>query len=73
MIFLDSGTSFECECRPGFTGLTCEVAIDDCSQDPCDPSGSVACLDLDNRFECECRDGYTGGDCSVETNECASR
>ena len=28
----DSGTSFECECRPGFTGLTCEVAIDDCSQ-----------------------------------------
>ncbi len=42
--------TFVCECRPGYSSTpTCEVENDECSTAPCDPTGTLECLDLDNR------------------------
>ena len=43
---------------------------DECSTGPCDPSGTLECLDLDNRFECKCRDGYEGERCQTNVDDC---
>jgi len=64
---------FQCTCRPGFVGTaTCEMEKDECSTGPCDPSGTLECLDLDNRFECKCRDGYEGERCQTNIDDCAT-
>ena len=41
---------FACQCAVGYTGLTCEVNIDDCVSATC-PSNSM-CVDGVNTFEC---------------------
>ena len=65
--------SFVCECRPGFSSTpTCENENDECSTAPCDPTGTLQCLDLDNRYECKCRDGYIGEFCQTNVDDCAS-
>ena len=64
---------FKCICRPGFSSSpTCDTENDECSTGPCDPSGTLECVDLDNRFECNCRDGYTGEFCETNVNDCES-
>ena len=65
--FADSEDSFVCDCRPGYVGLTCEAARDECATNLCDPTGTARCLDLDNRFECECREGFRGEYCEVRS------
>lgn len=53
-----------------FSGLHCEVNIDDCASSPCANGG--LCTDLVNGFQCECLRGYFGYRCLSDINECDS-
>jgi Notch-like protein len=53
--------------------LTCEAELDECSAfGKCDPTGTEACLDLDNEFKCTCRNGFIGEFCQTNVDDCAS-
>jgi hypothetical protein len=66
-----NGTSgYTCACLPGWTGINCDVNIDDCAGHPCLNGGT--CTDGANAYTCACPAGYTGDHCQTEIDECAS-
>ena len=81
----DKVNGFECECLPGFTGVKCEININECESNPC--QNEATCYDFDNRYECKCVAGYEGKNrifkelfqidilgknCEFEIDECLS-
>ncbi|XP_012537292.2 protein crumbs isoform X3 [Monomorium pharaonis] len=64
----------KCTCPLGYSGMYCEINIDDCAPDPegnvpCKNDGK--CFDGVNNFVCDCQGtGYTGADCSIDVDEC---
>ncbi|XP_004677499.1 PREDICTED: sushi, von Willebrand factor type A, EGF and pentraxin domain-containing protein 1 [Condylura cristata] len=64
------GRGYVCLCPPGYTGLKCEIDIDECSSLPCLNNG--ICKDQVGGFVCECPSGYTGQLCEENINECSS-
>ena len=58
----DNEDSYECICKPGFTGELCQTRIDDCIGVNC--SGNRQCVDGVNNFTCECTPGFRGPLCS---------
>lgn len=60
-----------CSCRSGFTGLRCEININECARNPC-ANGST-CIDRINDYTCTCPPGYTGRHCDKTTDRCASQ
>ena len=62
---IDGVNAFTCTCAAGFTGVVCEVPIDECASFPCLNGGT--CIDGVNAssFTCICAVGYTGAICDV--------
>ncbi|KAK3739936.1 hypothetical protein QZH41_015977, partial [Actinostola sp. cb2023] len=53
----------QCECKPGFTGESCEININECVSNPCENGGS--CEDQVNGYKCACVTGYEGNNCET--------
>ena len=60
--------SYECYCRPGFSGTHCHHNFDECLSDPCQNGGE--CVDAVNTYKCQCEPGFTGVNCEVNIDEC---
>ncbi|KAG5265394.1 hypothetical protein AALO_G00241940 [Alosa alosa] len=65
------GSVRKCICRSGFSGLHCEVNINDCAKNPC-ANGST-CKDSINGYTCMCPPGFQGRNCDRHTDVCATR
>ncbi|KAL1421369.1 hypothetical protein MTO96_000452 [Rhipicephalus appendiculatus] len=63
---------FECFCKAGYSGRTCENQDDFCQKiNPC--HNNAECVGLANSYRCNCPKGYKGPNCESETifDECA--
>ncbi|XP_064091137.1 sushi, von Willebrand factor type A, EGF and pentraxin domain-containing protein 1-like isoform X2 [Macrobrachium nipponense] len=58
----------QCYCPAGFTGLFCEVDVNECGSEPCYNGGT--CIDNPQGYLCKCSEGYTGLQCQTEESEC---
>ncbi|KAM7094280.1 protein crumbs homolog 2 isoform 3-T3 [Molossus nigricans] len=59
---------FLCRCPPGFAGLTCQEAVDECLSQPCLHGGT--CDDIVAGYTCRCPEAWGGRDCSVQLTGC---
>lgn len=64
----DINFGYKCNCNAGYTGVNCEVNINECDSNPCTPSQFTTCTDGVNDFTCNCIPGYSGKKC--ETSKC---
>ena len=53
-----------------FTGMLCEVDINECNSLPCRNGGT--CTDIVNGYICTCPPGYTDDQCMSNEDECLS-
>jgi uncharacterized membrane protein len=58
-----SGTTFTCDCAPGYRGDTCGEDIDECDPNPC--KNMEACENLVADFRCTCSSQMTGKICDI--------
>ncbi|XP_078574850.1 uncharacterized protein LOC144861039 [Branchiostoma floridae x Branchiostoma japonicum] len=65
----DNGTSFTCQCAPGFTGTLCETDINECTTSPCVHG---TCTNGVGSYTCICENGWEGTDCEYNMDDCAS-
>lgn len=59
--------SLPCEQELPRNGMSLFVAVDYCSSNPCDESGTNRCESAAGTYRCDCKAGYAGGRC--ETSE----
>ena len=57
--------SYQCRCRPGFTGngRQCQLAqmdVNECAGGRNNCSSNAICIDRPNGFTCQCRQGFSG-------------
>ncbi|XP_065815558.1 protein eyes shut homolog [Labrus bergylta] len=58
-----------CKCPLGFTGMNCEIDINECDSSPCQHNGT--CSDLRGHYQCHCPTGFLGRNCEVDIDACA--
>ncbi|XP_049328582.1 protein eyes shut homolog isoform X2 [Astyanax mexicanus] len=66
--FLSRGSSYSCDCAPGWTGPNCLVNIDECLQNRC--LNGATCIDRVGGYSCRCDHGYTGVHCELRVDHC---
>ncbi|XP_072027809.1 uncharacterized protein [Amphiura filiformis] len=67
---LPDTASYTCACTAGYTGVHCQIEINECDPNPCMNDG--LCQDELNGFTCYCDAGITGRICETDIDECAS-
>jgi protein crumbs len=65
--FYSQAEGYVCSCMPGYTGINCEVNINECESKPCLHG---ECIDGIAEYTCKCNPGYEGVNCEIEINEC---
>ncbi len=53
-----------CQCLAGYSGLNCEVNVDECASGPCLNAG--LCVDGVNNYTCRCDNRYVTHICSYD-------
>ena len=61
---------YSCECNGGFSGKSCQIDSNPCSQSPCLNNG--VCTSNSTTFSCACKTSYSGNNCEIEENICAN-
>lgn len=61
-------TNYKCLCKNGYTGVNCEIDIDECASNPC--LNNSPCIDEINGYKCLCQDGFEGQICAGAVNPC---
>uniref|UniRef100_A0A8C5ILB4 Neurogenic locus notch homolog protein 2 n=1 Tax=Junco hyemalis TaxID=40217 RepID=A0A8C5ILB4_JUNHY len=67
---IDQIGGFSCLCPQGFAGERCEGDINECLSNPCNPRGSLDCVQLTNDYRCICRSAFTGRHCESVIDVC---
>ena len=57
---------YHCNCQAGFTGLYCDINVDECSSNPCVHGN---CEDGVNRYDCLCNKGFWGTNCERKIDD----
>ncbi|XP_048729126.1 neurogenic locus notch homolog protein 3-like [Ostrea edulis] len=58
---------YKCLCATGFTGVNCEIDINECLTSPC---FNGTCLNNPGSFTCDCYPGFKAKLCDQDINEC---
>ncbi len=59
-----------CFCSAAWTGLTCDIDVNECLLDPC--SVNATCDNFDGGFSCTCNEGFIGGGLTCSPAPCDS-
>ena len=59
--------SYACVCPVDYTGVHCEIQIDDCNDVDC---GNGTCQDMVAGYTCLCLTGYTGNNSEIKFENC---
>nr|CAD7199208.1 unnamed protein product [Timema douglasi] len=63
----------KCQCKEGYAGDLCEVAVDACAGDPC-PSKKTCLPDATvGGYTCACPEGLVGSACETDVTSCLDR
>lgn len=65
-------TSYKCTCKPGYTGVNCEIEIDYCVSSPCINGGSCHNNKTIPGWSCICPAAFGGDNCSIVIDQCHS-
>lgn len=60
LTFQGQAASYNCTCRPGFTGQRCQDRTDECASNPCHYGNCSSHID---GYACICEEGYQGENC----------
>lgn len=64
---VDGVNSYYCSCETGWSGVNCDLNINDCNPDPCVHG---TCSDGINSYTCSCESGWSGANCDQGTGVC---
>ncbi|CAH3127335.1 unnamed protein product [Pocillopora meandrina] len=62
--------SYECKCRPGFSGKHCDCVVKECDFDKNPCRHNATCIDMGSDYICKCPSGIKGRHCEIDIDEC---
>ncbi|XP_067848566.1 coagulation factor X-like [Heptranchias perlo] len=63
-------SEYNCTCREGYGGRSCEIESDKCTSNPCKNGGW--CRSKAAQYECFCETGYHGRNCELGPSDCSA-
>nr|XP_039261875.1 hyaluronan-binding protein 2-like [Styela clava] len=68
---INSGLSYKCVCRDGYTGQYCDKALHPCKQSKCAKGGICKTTEDGQSYTCKCKRGFRGEYCDYpESSPC---
>ncbi|XP_069745621.1 coagulation factor IX-like [Narcine bancroftii] len=61
---------YNCTCKTGYGGRSCEIESDKCASNPCKNGGW--CHNEATQYTCSCETGYSGQNCEFDSPDCTS-